>query len=235
MERASVGTMCIAGVNVYLARTGYTGEPVGFEIFIPDGEGALRLWDALVDLNATPVGLGARDTLRLEATLPLYGHEYGRDPVGAEMPALAFPKARYALDFSPEKGDFLGKASLMKQLEALRRIKRGDLGMRDVLPRLIRPATIIERGVARRGDEVLRGDLVAGQVTSGTAVPYWEWEKTGPTDRWSLRSICMAYVDCDIGTGERIKVNVRGRPLEAVIVDRHLDGRIPPYARPVLI
>jgi aminomethyltransferase len=62
-----------------LARTGYTGEPIGFELFI-DGDTAPTLWDRIIAEGVQPVGLGARDTLRLEAGLPLYGHELGRDP-----------------------------------------------------------------------------------------------------------------------------------------------------------
>nr|MCU0256054.1 hypothetical protein [Vicinamibacterales bacterium] len=64
--------------EVMLGRTGYTGEPVCFELFVASAA-APALWDALVAAGAEPVGLGARDTLRLEAGLPLYGHELGLD------------------------------------------------------------------------------------------------------------------------------------------------------------
>jgi aminomethyltransferase len=71
----------IDGSTVLIARTGYTGEPICFELFIERGD-SVRVWDALTERGAVPVGLGARDSLRLEAGLPLYGHELGldRDP-----------------------------------------------------------------------------------------------------------------------------------------------------------
>ncbi|HSM89344.1 MAG TPA: glycine cleavage system protein T, partial [Desulfobacterales bacterium] len=64
------------GAPLLLARTGYTGEAIGFELFI-DAAPAPALWDRLIAEGVQPVGLGARDTLRLEAALPLYGHELG--------------------------------------------------------------------------------------------------------------------------------------------------------------
>ena len=66
-------------VKVLIARTGYTGEPLCFELFI-DSTNCIKVWDMLIQTGAVPVGLGARDTLRLEAGLPLYGHELGTDP-----------------------------------------------------------------------------------------------------------------------------------------------------------
>ena len=69
----------IAGMEVMVGRTGYTGEPLCFELFVERACGP-ELWDLLVEKGAIPVGLGARDTLRLEAGLPLYGHEFGQDP-----------------------------------------------------------------------------------------------------------------------------------------------------------
>ena len=64
---------------ILMSRTGYTGEPLCFELFI-NKKDALTVWDALVENGAVPAGLGARDTLRLEACLPLYGQELGLDP-----------------------------------------------------------------------------------------------------------------------------------------------------------
>ena len=85
--RNALSRVTIAGATVLLARTGYTGEPLGFELFIPK-EAAAVVWNRLIEKGATPVGLGARDTLRLEAALPLYGHELGPDPEGNDIPFL---------------------------------------------------------------------------------------------------------------------------------------------------
>ncbi len=79
--RNALNIVTIGGTEVLVARTGYTGEPICFELFI-EREDALKIWDLLTAQGAVPVGLGARDTLRLEAGLPLYGHELGLDPEG---------------------------------------------------------------------------------------------------------------------------------------------------------
>ncbi len=106
-----------AGATVRVGRTGYTGEPLCFELFVA-AEAAARLWDALVAGGATPAGLGARDTLRLEAGLPLYGFELGTDDDGVEIPIFAIPLAKLAVSFSPLKGDFIGRAALARQHDA---------------------------------------------------------------------------------------------------------------------
>ncbi|MQY76815.1 MAG: glycine cleavage system aminomethyltransferase GcvT, partial [Spirochaeta sp.] len=104
----------IQGTTVLLARTGYTGEPLGFELFIPAQQAPL-FWDLLVKRGAAPIGLGARDSLRLEAGLPLYGHELGQDPSGREIPAFACPLAKFAISFNPLKGNFIGKEALYRE------------------------------------------------------------------------------------------------------------------------
>jgi aminomethyltransferase len=103
--RNALSTVTVAGADILLARTGYTGEPLGFELFIPAPEAA-RIWNRLMGKGAAPVGLGARDTLRLEAALPLYGHELGTDPDGKEIPIFACPLAKFGVSFSELKGDF---------------------------------------------------------------------------------------------------------------------------------
>jgi aminomethyltransferase len=86
--RNSLSTVQISGRRVFVARTGYTGEPICFELFM-DRNDALMIWDLLIQQGALPVGLGARDTLRLEAGLPLYGHELGLDPADKSIPIFA--------------------------------------------------------------------------------------------------------------------------------------------------
>jgi aminomethyltransferase len=102
------------GSDVLLGRTGYTGEPLCFELFTKAEDGG-GIWDLMIEHGASPTGLGARDTLRLEAALPLYGHEFGEDPDGNEIPILACPLARFAVSFSPLKGDFIGREALARQ------------------------------------------------------------------------------------------------------------------------
>jgi aminomethyltransferase len=88
--RNAVGTVAVGEAEVLVARTGYTGEPLCFELFFQRKWGS-AIWDRIIDRGATPAGLGARDTLRLEAGLPLYGHELGLDPEGREIPVMACP------------------------------------------------------------------------------------------------------------------------------------------------
>ena len=119
--RNAVSIVTISGVKVKVARTGYTGEPICFELFANREDGPM-LWDLIVDKGATPIGLGARDTLRLEAVLPLYGHELGEDPEGKDIPIFTIPLAKFAVSFSPLKGEFLGRAELSRQYEAFKKI-----------------------------------------------------------------------------------------------------------------
>jgi aminomethyltransferase len=235
--RNTVSSVTVGGARVRLARTGYTGEPLCFELFVDRAHGA-ALWDLLVQGGATPAGLGARDTLRLEAGLPLYGHELGRDPEGGEIPIMACPLARFAVSFSPFKGPFVGREALQRQHLALERIMNRDYSLMGDLPRLLRPVAVLDRGVARRGARVLRGGKPAGTVTSGTMVPYWVFEGEGMesamTDRHAMRAICLAYLDSDVLDDERVAVEVRNQSVEAVVVPYHLRSEAPPYARPIV-
>jgi len=238
-RRNALSLVTISGCRVLLARTGYTGEPLCFEMFLPR-EAAAAVWDLLVSGGASPVGLGARDTLRLEAGLPLYGHELGVDPEGREIPIFACPLAKTAVSFSPLKGEFIGRAALQRQHEEFKRILQHDPGPREVLPRLIMPIAVLGKAIARAGAKVLAagGKEVVGYVTSGTMVPYWKTQGerlaaqlTGET---ALRAIGLAMVDSRLRAGRPIQVEVRGRAAEAVIVPFHLRSDAPPYARPVL-
>ncbi len=123
--RNALSTVAISGSRVLVARTGYTGEPICFELFMERGD-ALQIWDLLVQKGAGPVGLGARDTLRLEAGLPLYGHELGLDPAGRLIPIFACSLARFAVSLSPLKGEFVGRQPLAEQFEAYKKIVDRD-------------------------------------------------------------------------------------------------------------
>ncbi len=236
-KRNSVGTVSISGADVMVARTGYTGEPLCFELFVGQ-DNALMLWDRIIEEGASPVGLGARDTLRLEAGLPLYGHELGVDSDGNEIPILACQVAKSAVSFSPLKGAFLGRAPLLKQFEALKGIISRDYSRIADLPRMIRPIAIIERGIARAGSKIFKGEKHVGYVTSGTMVPMWSVEGEGleseQTDQQELRSICLGYIDSNIIEDERLGIEIRGKVVEAVTVPYHLRSDAPPYARPIV-
>jgi len=143
----------VAGVPAQVARTGYTGED-GFELFV-DVDRVGALWDALLDAGRphgqVPVGLGARDTLRLEAGMPLYGNELDRATNPYEAGLGRVVKLTKA-------GDFTGRAAL----EAV---------ARDGIARRLVGLVLRERGIARHGYPVLDADGRTGVVTSGTMSP----------------------------------------------------------------
>lgn len=224
----------ILGEQALIARTGYTGDPLGFELFVPSGL-APQIWDLLIDRGAAPVGLGARDSLRLEAGLPLYGHELGSDPAGQEIPIFACPLVKFAVSFSPVKSDFIGKSALWRQFGAYRKIVDFDFTDTGALPRIVRFVALLDRGIARAGSEVYAGGRQVGWVTSGTMVPYWIAEGEGLENRLTQeidkRSVCMALLDNDIGENELLEVEVRGKRLSALTVPYHLRAEAPPFAR----
>lgn len=232
-RRNALSTVQLQGIPVQAGRTGYTGEPVCFELFVDVGN-ALAIWDMLIGAGASPVGLGARDSLRLEAALPLYGHELGTDSAGNEIPIFACPLARYAVSLDECKGQFVGRKVLELQRRALEEFADGDFSHLSQLPRQIRPIALLDRGVARAGSEVICDGKVVGEITSGTMVPGWEFENDRPTDAHSLRALCLAYIDSRIPFGQDLTVQVRGKELAARVVKRHLNPLKPPFARPVL-
>jgi aminomethyltransferase len=143
----------VAGIRALVARTGYTGED-GFEVFV-DTTRAVELWDALMaggrPHGLVPVGLGARDTLRLEAGMPLYGNDLDT----STNPYQAGLGSAVKLD---KADDFVGRA-------ALRRIAEDG-------PDRLRVGLVVRgRGIARHGYPVLAGDNRTGVVTSGTQSP----------------------------------------------------------------
>lgn len=227
----------IKDCEILLGRTGYTGEPICFELFIkPKDTG--KIWKMLIENNAHPVGLGARDTLRLEAALPLYGREFGLDPQGKQIPIFACPLARFAVSFSELKGDFIGKEALNAQFVELKKIRNGNFSSFNVLPRKIIPIALMDKGIARAGDKIFIGDKYIGHITSGTMVPYWETEGSGLhmelSNNHSTRAIGLALIDSDIHEGRKVQIEVRGKRIDAVVVSKHLNGKIPPYAYPVI-
>jgi aminomethyltransferase len=234
-NECSVAT--IGGSPVRLGRTGYTGEPICFELFMP-AEAAPALWDALVATGVTPAGLGARDTLRLEAGLPLYGHELGLDPEGEEIPVMSCPLASFAVSFSQRKGEYVGRAAIERQQAAYARIIARDYSLIGELPRLTIPVAVTGRGIAREGAPVFHGAERAGWVTSGTAVPYWDFEGEGlcstHAHRHRLRAIALAYVDARLNQDDEVELEVRGKRVPGLVVPYHLRSDAPPCARAIV-
>jgi aminomethyltransferase len=234
--RNSLSLVRIDEADVLVARTGYTGEPICFELFIQRND-ALPIWDRLIENGAQPVGLGARDTLRLEAILPLYGHELGMDPEDKEIPIFASPLSRFAVSLSPLKKDFIGRQALTKQFEALKRIIERDFSRINDLPRLIMPVALKEKSVARSGYRVYRNDRHVGFVTSGTRVPFYETDGEGIfskiTENHGLRSICLALLDSDLYEGDDLEIEIRNKRVPAVIVPYHMRSEAPPHARAI--
>ena len=231
------------GREVIVSRTGYTGESVCFELFSPR-EHTLALWRRLIALGALPAGLGARDSLRLEAGLPLYGHELGLDPEGREIPVFANSLARFAVRTACEES-YLGRDALVRQREQYVGLRRGELDGRDadLLPRLIQPiAAFGSRRPLRAGYRVRHEGEPAGYVTSGTTVPYTAFQGEGvsasPAETHELRPIGLALLDNRLRyrNDRPVRLEVcdeRGRCFEVELVERNL-WPAAPYPRPYL-
>ena len=180
----------VAGIEVRVARTGYTGED-GFELYV-DWERAGELWDALLEAEGpeglVPAGLGARDTLRLEAGMPLYGQELDRQTTPFEAGLGRVVKF-------DKPGEFVGRVALEAAKDApTKRL----VGLR-----------ITGRGIARTGYPVYlpAAEAAVGTVTSGTSSPTLG------------EAIAMAYVPVDAaGEGTALEVGIRKSRAEAVVV-----------------
>ena len=235
--RNHLSGVTMAGARVLLARTGYTGDPLGFELFM-DRADALTIWDRLMAEPVEPIGLGARDTLRLEACLPLYGHEFGTDPQGIPIPIFACPLARFAVSFSPAKKDFIGRSALLAQFNTLKRITQFNYEDLDALPRVIVPLAVSGKGIAREGCEVFKQGKPVGFVTSGTMVPFWNTSGRGLFSRFTRentkRAIALALVDADLVEGDSLEIRIRKRTVSGVIVPYHMRAEAPPHARAIL-
>ncbi len=235
--RNALNSLELEGHFVHISKTGYTGEPLGYEVLVKT-EDAKWLWNRLIELGAKPAGLGARDTLRLEAGLPLYGHEFGVDASGKEIPIFAVPVGKVAVSFTPQKGDYIGRKALEKQSECLKRIREENFSDLTDLPRRLVPIALTDRGVMRAGMAVYKDGKHIGWLTSGTMVPYYLAEGQGITshytDETAKRAIGLAYLDSDIKTDDVVEVDIRGKRLKAVIVKEHMRVDSPPYARPII-
>jgi len=177
-----------AGVEVMAARTGYTGED-GFELAFPATE-ATKVWDALVaDERVQPIGLGARDTLRLEAKLCLYGNDIDKTTTPYE--------AGLGWVVKPNAADFIGKEALVAQ--KAEGLKRKLVGFR-----------MEAKGIARHGYNIVdrdQADPVIGQVTSGT---------NGITVGGAIG---MGYVPlAQSKSGTKLTIDCRGKDVPAVVV-----------------
>lgn len=233
----ALGILNFEGKEVRIARTGYTGEPLGFELFMEASEAA-AIWERLLELGAMAIGLGARDTLRLEAGLPLYGHELGLDIDGNEIPIFSCPLAKFAVSFADAKGDYIGKKALIKQYQGFKKIMERDFSDLSDLHRIVRPIALIDKGVARAGCKVFKGNKEIGYITSATMVPYLKAEGVGLESRISdekaMRAIGLALIDGDIELNDKVEVEIRGKKGKAVITPYHLKSDAPPFARPII-
>lgn len=179
----------VAGEDVLLSRTGYTGAD-GFELYV-DAARVVALWDALLaaggPLGLVPAGLGARDTLRLEAALPLYGHELDDATSPLEAGLARFVKL--------DAGGFIG-------CEAIRaRLARGHT-------RALAGFVLEDPGIARSGHSIVHAGTEVGTVTSGAPSP-----TLGRSIGLGWVPPGLA------ATGTEISVRVRGRDLRARVVE----------------
>jgi aminomethyltransferase len=178
------------GHPVTVSRTGYTGED-GFEIFVaPDH--APAVWKRLVEAGSAhgllPAGLGARDTLRLEARMCLYGMDMD------ETTTLVEAGLGWIVALDPAKGEFPGRAVLEAQK------KHGP-------PRKLVGFEVLGRGIARHGYTVLVNRQPVGAVTSGTYVPFLQK---------NIGLCYLPAAHAGVGTG--LEIDVRGRPVSARVV-----------------
>ncbi|MBT3388297.1 MAG: glycine cleavage system aminomethyltransferase GcvT [Desulfobacula sp.] len=222
--------------QICLARTGYTGEPLGFELFV-ENEHAVFIWDLLMEKGAVAIGLGARDTLRLESCLPLYGHELGIDHDDKEIPLFASKLSKFAVSFSPLKGDFLGKDALYQQYLAFKNITDQKFENISCLPRMVMPLAITGKGIAREGYRVFSKDKHVGYITSGTMIPFQEPEGSGLNSEFKedskRRAVALALIDSSILEGEILEIEIRKKRCESIVVPYHMSSEAPPFVRSI--
>jgi len=179
-----------SGTPLFVARTGYTGED-GFEVIVPEDQ-AVALWDALLAAGVKPAGLGARDTLRLEAGMNLYGQDMD-ETVSPYEAALAWTVALDADADHEEPRDFIGRGALEQQQAA-------------GAPRRMIALVMDEKGVLRHGQKVItaNGD---GEILSGTFSPTLG------------KAIAFARVPAgNAATDGAVRVDIRGREVPVRVV-----------------
>jgi aminomethyltransferase len=176
----------IDGIEVFVARTGYTGED-GFEIIVPEAQ-TVAFWNALLAAGVKPAGLGARDTLRLEAGMNLYGQDMD-DTVSPFEAALAWT---VALD---EGRDFIGRDKLEAQKA-------------NGVPRQMIGLVMDEKGVLRHGQKVLTANG-EGEILSGTF---------SPTLGKAIAFARVPAGDIPLGAGGNVRVDIRGKEVPVRVV-----------------
>ena len=191
LPRFGVAGGSLAGVAVTAARTGYTGED-GFELFCA-AEDAGKLWQALLEqgqsFGVKAIGLGARDTLRLEARLSLYGNEIDETTSPFE--------AGLGWVVKLDKPEFLGRAALLQQ-------KQQSQGQSKDKAQILVGFEMVGRGIARHGHTILDAGTAVGRVTSGA--PGLSVGK----------NIGLGYVPGHLkALGSRIDIEIRNQPIEA--------------------
>mgnify|MGYP004704041965 CR=1 FL=1 len=171
----------IDGVKCLVSRTGYTGED-GFEVYT-DHEGIVKVWQKLLEvgkeMGLKPTGLGCRDTLRFEATLPLYGHEIDQDITPLEAGLGFFVKL--------DKENFIGKDALVAQ--KANGLPRKTVGLE------------MQKGIPRQGYEVFSGDQKIGVITTGYFSPTLK-------KNIALALIDAAYGEMGSELGVQVRKNV---------------------------
>lgn len=176
----------VDGTPLFVARTGYTGED-GFEVVVPQDK-AVALWNALLGAGVKPAGLGARDTLRLEAGMNLYGQDMD-DDVSPYEAALAWT---VALD---EGRDFIGRDVLEVQKAS-------------GAPRQMIGLVMDDKGVLRHGQKVLTA-LGEGEILSGTF---------SPTLGKAIAFARVPAGEIPLGTAGKVRVDIRGREVPVRVV-----------------
>jgi len=225
--------------EVIMSRTGYTGEPYGYEVMIPR-EHAVEFWEMLLEFGAKPAGLGARDSTRAEAGLPLGGQEFLGGPDGRPIPAFAVDKLRPMISpTAPGKEDMPGMGDLRKQYEAfcagrsegaLPYVGRSFVTLNSARdgPGTDRVRTWWQRAKpADKDGQIfdLKGNHI-GWVTTQVMAAYHEFDRFGsdglPTGATGNRVAGIAYVRTDIPLRlEGVPIEIWGRKQNtpALLVD----------------